>query len=402
MTWHRKIPGQAACGPCCGIKEKLQTLWDRTINSILRINQVEPDDQGNIRITSDSEALTVTEGTNEIILGLDTSELPAAVVQSVNGQTGAVILDAGDISTVGGDVQSDIQDLANDISGNTAAISAEALARQNADTALQNNINALQASIPQEAADAVAADPTVQSFAAAAADIPNKVDKRSGSGLRAYTHTGSTQDDTPVIDGTTGTTIPIRDSNGRLQAADPAAGATDKTLVTANWVSQTGAGAPNNLTHKTGNETFNGIKAINQLKFVGSMSSQTANTDYLLLKHSLASTTQNYRVIFLLCKTNPTICQLIYLNYEISADRAVSITDSRVTTLSDYGYINKSTYTIYVENNQAHIAIRTTQGQAITAQALVNWVGGRFGVTSDITDQGTIVTIPSQYSEVEL
>lgn len=260
MTWHRKIPGQAACGPCCGIKEKLQTLWDRTINSILRINQVEPDDQGNIRITSGSEALTVSEGTNEIILDLDTSQLPAAVVQSVNGQTGAVILDAGDISTVGGDVQSDIQDLANDISGNTAAISAEALARQNADTALQNNINALQASIPQEAADAVAADPTVQSFAAAAADIPNKVDKRTGSGLRAYTHTGSTQDDTPVIDGTTGTTIPIRDSNGRLHAADPAAGATDKTLVTANWVSQTGDSAPNNLAHRYGNETYAGNK----------------------------------------------------------------------------------------------------------------------------------------------
>ena len=32
-----------------------------------------------------------------------------------------------------------------------------------------------------------------------------------------------------------------------------------KTLVTANWVSQTGDGAPNNLIHKTGNETKTGI-----------------------------------------------------------------------------------------------------------------------------------------------
>lgn len=260
MTWHRKIPGQAACGPCCGIKEKLQTLWDRTINSILRINQVEPDDQGNIRITSDSEALTVSEGTNEIILGLDTSELPAAAVLSVNGETGAVQLDGYDIpSLYNGTVNSNIAGLW----GNKAAradLNTEITNRQNADTALQNNINAVQASIPQEAAAAVAADPTVLSFAAAAADIPNKVDKRTGSGLRAYTHDGSTQDDTPVIDGTTGTTIPIRDSNGRLQAADPAAGATDKTLVTANWVSQTGAGKPNNVLHDSGEETYYGIK----------------------------------------------------------------------------------------------------------------------------------------------
>ena len=45
-----------------------------------------------------------------------------------------------------------------------------------------------------------------------------------------------------------------------MQAADPASGATDKTLVTANWVSQTGAGAPNNLLHTNGNETFTGVK----------------------------------------------------------------------------------------------------------------------------------------------
>ena len=61
------------------------------------------------------------------------------------------------------------------------------------------------------------------------------------------------------MDGTTAATIPIRDANGRMRAADPASGATDKTLVNANWVSQTGDSAPNNLIHKTGNETKNGI-----------------------------------------------------------------------------------------------------------------------------------------------
>ena len=55
-------------------------------------------------------------------------------------------------------------------------------------------------------------------------------------------------------------TIAKRDSNGRLDAADPASGATDKTLVTANWVSQTGDSSPNNLIHKTGTETLPGFK----------------------------------------------------------------------------------------------------------------------------------------------
>lgn len=45
---------------------------------------------------------------------------------------------------------------------------------------------------------------------------------------------------------------------GTLKANDPSSGATDKTLVTANWVSQTGDSAPNNLIHKNGNETKTG------------------------------------------------------------------------------------------------------------------------------------------------
>ena len=60
------------------------------------------------------------------------------------------------------------------------------------------------------------------------------------------------------MDGTTAATIPIRDANGRMQAADPASGATDKTLVNANWISQTGAGKPNNVLHDSGNETKTG------------------------------------------------------------------------------------------------------------------------------------------------
>ena len=65
------------------------------------------------------------------------------------------------------------------------------------------------------------------------------------------------------MDGTTAATIPIRDANGRMQAADPASGATDKTLVTANWVSQTGDSAPNNLIHRSGNESKSGVLQFN-------------------------------------------------------------------------------------------------------------------------------------------
>lgn len=81
-------------------------------------------------------------------------------------------------------------------------------------------------------------------------------------GKYAYTHDGSTQGETALVDGTTANTIPIRDGNGRMQAADPASGATDKTLVTANWVSQTGAGRPNNLIHDGGKENVNGLKTL--------------------------------------------------------------------------------------------------------------------------------------------
>ena len=53
--------------------------------------------------------------------------------------------------------------------------------------------------------------------------------------------------------------VNVQTIQGTLKANDPANGATDNTLVTANWVSQTGAGAPNNIIHTNGNETKNGI-----------------------------------------------------------------------------------------------------------------------------------------------
>jgi len=248
-------------GAICRLKERIAEIWDKLGEKLHTINGVPGDGDGNVKIVSGSSAVVINNDPtqNEIEVSLDTSQLPAASVSSVNGQTGAVALDAGDIPTVGGDVQADLQDLANDISGNTAAINAEVLARQQGDASLQTNINTVSASLPSAAAAAVAADPTVAQLAA---DVPNKVDKiTSGSSLKAYTHTGATQGETSVVDGTSANSIGIRDANGRMQAADPASGATDKTLVTANWVSQTGDSSPNNLVHKRGAETIHDSKS---------------------------------------------------------------------------------------------------------------------------------------------
>ena len=52
--------------------------------------------------------------------------------------------------------------------------------------------------------------------------------------------------------------VNVQTIQGTLKANDPSSGATDKTLVTANWVSQTGEGRPNNVLHNNGSETKSG------------------------------------------------------------------------------------------------------------------------------------------------
>ena len=253
-------------GAICRLRERIAEIFDKLGEKLHTINGVPGDGNGNVKIVSGSSAVVITNDPtqNEISVALDTSQLPAASISSVNGQTGAVALDAGDIPSDGNsDVQSDIDALQTMDGALQGNINAEALARQNADSTLQSNINTVSASLPSAAATAVANDPTVAQLAT---DVPNKVDKiTSGSSLKAYTHTGATQGETSVVDGTAANSIGIRNANGRMQAADPASGATDKTLVTANWVSQTGDSGPNNLLHKNGNETKTGVLTIERL-----------------------------------------------------------------------------------------------------------------------------------------
>ena len=243
-------------GAICRLKERIAEIWDKLDQKLHSINGVEGDGAGNVEIVSGDAAITVSESpTGHFIeIGLDHGNLPAAAVSSVNGQTGAVMLDAENIPSEGNsNVQIDLTVNMETINALSEAIGLEETARQNADNTLQTNINAVQASIPGAAAAAVSKDPTVAQLAA---DVPGKLDKiSSGSTLKAYTHTGGAQGETAVVNGLDADSIGLRDGNGRMQAADPAAGATDKTLVTANWVSQTGDGAPNNVLHKNGNET---------------------------------------------------------------------------------------------------------------------------------------------------
>lgn len=198
-------------GAICRLKERIAEIWDKLDEKLHSINGVEGDGAGNVEIVSGDAAITVSESPtgHYIEIGLDHGNLPSAAVSSVNGQTGAVRLDAADVPSDGNsNVQADIA--ANKAAINTLSgdIASEQTARQAADAALQTNINAVSANIPEMSA---------------------------------------TPDPYKGVE---------RDAQGRAFAADPASGATDKTLVTANWVSQTGDNGPNNIVHRNGNETI--------------------------------------------------------------------------------------------------------------------------------------------------
>ena len=281
-------------GAICRLKERIAEIWDKLDQKLHSINGVEGDGAGNVEIASGDAAVVINNDQigHRIEVTLDSSKLPSAAVSSVNGQTGAVGLDAADIPSEGNsNVQADIDWNKTAINDCFDSITTEQNDRHNADTELQANINAVQASIPGAAAAAVSNDPTVAQLAA---DVPGKLDKiSSGSTLKAYTHTGQNQGETAVVNGIDANSIGLRDANGRMQGADPAAGATDKTLVTANWVSQTGNESPNNLIHRNGNETKNGaLKLITQITTPLEIR-QTANAPVIYM-HALSFDVNNH------------------------------------------------------------------------------------------------------------
>ena len=154
----------------CSLKCQIDAL-NAKINELMKsINGVQGDGQGNLSLVSGDPAIVINNDAaqNQIEIALDGSQLPAAAVSSVNSQTGAVVLEADDIPSDGNsDVQADIDALKALGVNLQGAIGNEVTARGNADAALQGNINTLQASIPGEAANAVANDPTVQGLVTA-------------------------------------------------------------------------------------------------------------------------------------------------------------------------------------------------------------------------------------------
>ena len=150
-------------GAICRLRERIAEIFDKLGEKLHTINGVPGDGDGNVKIVSGSSAVVINNDPtqNEIAVSLDTSQLPAASVASVNGQTGAVALDAGDIPSDNGDVQTDIDNLEAADTTLQGNINAEALARQNADSTLQTNINAATAGIPTEISNQLAADTTI-------------------------------------------------------------------------------------------------------------------------------------------------------------------------------------------------------------------------------------------------
>ena len=311
-------------GAICRLKERIAEIWDKLGEKLHSINGVEGDAAGDVKIVSGDTAVVVTSDqvNHEIEIALDSSQLPAAAVSSVNGQTGAVVLDAGDIPSDGNsDVQTDIDVNKAAISACSSAITSEQLARQNADSTLQGNINAALATIPTAAATAVANDPTVAQLVV---DLGDKVDVSDVSTV-----------ETPD-------TIAKRNGSGRLVAADPANGATDKSLTTANWISQTGSGKPNNLVHDTGDETIDGIKGFLKFYRIGAI-----QAGHALSWTKLFNINSNYSVwldvignnskLEVMCKSNG--CFVFQLNATSGRDYRNLF---RIAVKSD------STYDVYI------------------------------------------------------
>ena len=83
--------GSSGCG-CCSLKEKLAVLWDRTIGSILKINNVTPDGDGKFEIKAGSN-VTISEISNGIEISASASV--DDVVKSIEiASEGTVLPDA--------------------------------------------------------------------------------------------------------------------------------------------------------------------------------------------------------------------------------------------------------------------------------------------------------------------
>ena len=378
-------------GAICRIRERIAEIFDLLGEKLHTINGVPGDGDGNVKIISGSSAVVITNDPtqNEITVSLDNSELPAAAVSSVNGQTGAVALTADDIPSDNGDVQTDIDNLEAADTTLQGNINAEALARQNADSTLQTNINTVTASLPAAAAAAVAADPTV---AYINSELVNKVDLSDVSTV-----------ETPD-------TIAKRNGSGRLVAADAASGATDKTLVNANWVSQTGAGAPNNLLHTNGNETKSGTLEltdglINPTQIIGKFNTQSSTDASSSMWHKFyswtaASNTANQSIKFnVVARQNTNGYSEVFVNVRAGTTTAKMLVEGTGAPASNFRITRDGTnmiFWIYGYRTTAWVdfSLRATSA-SLTAVAIT-----LEDPTIDYDEPTTTPTDPNPHTEV--
>ena len=168
------------------------------------------------------------------------------------------------------------------------------------------------------------------------------------------------------MDGTTAATIPIRDANGRMRAADPASGATDKTLVTANWISQTGDNGPNNVIHKTGNErktgllytsapflfafrTVTGVSSTSRTNYyrIGSFSKQISKVFYLNITGGMNNTRISDAEIIIAIGSAETDVRLVVLrNQSVSPAWCINVKLVRTADSIDL-WVREAQYVTY-------------------------------------------------------
>ena len=159
-------------------------------------------------------------------------------------------------------------------------------------------------------------------------------------------------------------TLGLRDASGKLFAADPASGATDTSLVTANWVSQTGNSAPNNLVHRTGDEEINGIKTFNNVLVdrTAYIKNTTGSTQPIpVFKLSAAMRNDGYGLFDVFIGTRndlPSIVRIIWNGTSISTN---TITGTLVNTPSIWKDTNNDYYLCFnmVSNNTATVFLLT-------------------------------------------
>lgn len=392
----------------CSIRERIAELQDEINGLLATINSVGGDGQKDIKLLSDNAALSITSDPvqHEIHLDLDTSQLPAASVSSVNGQTGTVVLDGDDLDgvTPGNSVNDDISALQTADGTLQGNINAEALARQNADSTLQGNINTVSAGIPATAAAAVAADPTVAQHssdiaALQAADSGNV--KLAGSQTIPGQKTFGAVVTAPFFEGndvnyqvrktasannvtayqdriiydngnsrwsaldrlqqatdkskewqihlraedSNSDVVPIKakvaaDGTTQVIAVDPPSGDTSQKVVTTNWISQTGNSSPNNVVHRSGNETVLGSKDIPILFTTYERSTETNPNAKTMIYYDLGSLPGTYNI-----QINLEVCgrghwrqlyiQIYDVNSVVRGENNITGTDDGLVVIRD-------------------------------------------------------------------